>query len=291
MRILPGVALALILATLVPAAPPAIDKTKLEAYLRYAEGFLDNVHFKIGDPTPSPFPNFYQFAIHLTTDKGAKLDRTYFITPDGQQIINGSIWDLHHSPFEESLLKMPDSGYSFGPRDAKVHLVIFSDFECPYCREFAKTVRENIPKKYPADVRVTFQDFPLSAIHPWAQAAAEASHCVGDQSVDEFWAYHDWMFAHATEIKPDNLKQKILDWAKDQKLDSAKLQTCMDTHADAPVVAKSLEVAKELNVQQTPTSFINGRLIPGALPWASLESVIDLELKRPTIANSPVVSH
>ena len=101
-------------------------------------------------------------------------------------------------------------------------LVIFSDFECPYCREFAKTVRDNIPKQYPKDVRVVFEDFPLDSIHPWARAAAEDSHCVGSQSVDAFWAYHDWIFAHATEIKADNLRDKVLAWAKDQKLDTAK---------------------------------------------------------------------
>jgi protein-disulfide isomerase len=288
---LPGVALALALTSLLAAAPPTLDKPKLEAYIRYAEGFLDDVHFKIGDPTPTPFPNFYQFSVHLTTDKGAKQDRLYFITPDGQQIINGSIWDLHRSPFEENLRLLPDTGYSFGAASAKIHLVVFSDFECPYCREFAKTVRENIPQKYANEVRVTYQDFPLSSIHPWAQAAAEASHCIGDQNPDSFWAYHDWIFAHATEIKPDNLKDKILAWAKEQKLDIPKLQTCIDTHADAPAVDKSVEAAKQLNVQQTPTLFINGRMIPGALPWASLQSVIDLEMKRPSISNNPGVSH
>ena len=116
MRILPGVAFALAFTALLHAAPPALDKPKLEAYIRYAEGFLDDVHFKIDDPVPTPFSNFYQFAVHLTTDKGATQDRLYFITPDGQQIINGSIWDLHHSPFEENLRLLPNTGYSWPRR-------------------------------------------------------------------------------------------------------------------------------------------------------------------------------
>ena len=272
------------------AAMPNIDKTKLETYLRYAEGFQSNVHFKFDDPVASGLPDFYRLSVHLTTDSGAKLDRVYFITPDGQHIVNGSIWDLNKSPFAETLGHLPSTGYSFGPADAKVQLVIFSDFQCPYCKEFAKTIRDNIPKTYPKDVRVTFEDFPLEAIHPWARAAAEASHCVGDQNPDAFWAFHDWIFAHATEVKPDNLKEKILAWAKDQNLDTAKLQTCMDTHADAPAVKLAETAAKGLQVEQTPTAFANGRLIPGALPWASLQSVIELELKRPPTFASPVLS-
>ncbi len=263
------------------SATPQIDKTKLEAYIRYAEGFMANVHFVIDDPVASPFPNFYRLAVHLSTDKGAKLDRVYFMTPDGQQIVNGSVWDLHKSPFEDTLAHLPHTGYSFGPTDAKVHLVVFSDFECPYCREFAKTVRTNIPQKYAKDVRVTFEDFPLESIHPWALAAAEASHCIGDENPDAFWAFHDWAFAHATEIKADNLRDKVLGWAKDQNLDTAKLQTCLDTHAKAEDVKQSENSGKLLGVQQTPTAFINGRSVSGAMNWAGLDSVIEVELKRP----------
>jgi protein-disulfide isomerase len=295
MRMFAGVALGLGLALLSLGAAPSIDKAKLEAYLRYAEGFAANVHFKIDEPVASQFPAFYRIGVHLTTDQGAKLDRVYFITQDGKQIVNGTIWDLNKSPFADTLSHLPARGYSFGPADAKVHLVIFSDFQCPYCREFAKTVRDNIPKKYPNDVRVTFEDFPIEAIHPWAPAAAEASHCVGDQNPDEFWTFHDWIFDHATEIKPDNLKDKIMEWAKTRPLDSVKLQSCMDTHADAGAVREAANAARQLQVQQTPTAFMNGRLIPGALPWASLDSVIELELKRPanipTAGVSPGVSH
>lgn len=263
------------------AAAPSVDKTKLEAYLRYAEGFTANVHFVIDDPTPSVFADFCRVGVHLTTDSGAKLDKVYLMTLDGKQIVNGSIWDLGKSPFADTLAHIPSTGYSFGPADAKVQLVIFSDFECPYCREFAKTVRENIPKKYPNEVRVVFEDFPLDALHPWARAAAEASHCIGDQKPDTFWTYHDWIFAHATEIKSDNLKEKILSWAKEQSLDTEKLQSCMDSHADAALVKQSEAAGKALGVEQTPTSFANGRPVPGALPWANLQSVIELELKRP----------
>jgi protein-disulfide isomerase len=278
MRMVFGFLAGLATALLAVGAAPAIDKAKLAAYIRYAEGFMADVHFVIDDPAPSSFPNFYRVNVHLSTDAGAKLDRVYYMTEDGKEIVNGTLWNLSKSPFAETLDHLPDNGYAFGPADAKVKLVIFSDFECPYCREFAKTVRENIPKKYPKDVRVVFEDFPLESIHPWARAAAEASHCVGSQSVDAFWAYHDWIFAHAADIKPETLRDKVLAWAKDQKLDTDKLAACMDSHVQAGAVEQAENAGKALQVVQTPTAFMNGRAIPGAMKWDGLESVIKLEL-------------
>jgi protein-disulfide isomerase len=209
------------------------------------------------------------------------------MTADGEQIISGNIWDLRKSPFSDRLAQVPTSGYSFGPEDAKVKLVVFSDFECPYCREYAKTVRDNIPKKYPKDVRVIFEDFPLETIHPWARTAAEAAHCIGDQNADAFWSYHDWIFAHAAEIKVDSVRARILAWAAENKLDGGKLQACLESHAQAASVSQSEAKGRALGVEQTPTSFANGRLIPAALPWKDLDTVIQMELRR--AANAPVV--
>ena len=221
------VAMTLGVCALMSAAGPTIDKAKLEAYLRYAEGFMDNVHFKIDDPTPSPIPNFYRVLVHLSTDSGAKLDETYYLTPDGKEIVKGAVWDLTKSPFSDKLAQIPDTGYAYGPADAKVKLVIFSDFECPYCREYAKTVR-------------------------------------------------------------DTLKAKILAWAAEKKLDTSKLESCMDSHSKADLVTVSEQRGRELGVQQTPTSFANGREVPAALPWKDLDKVIQMELKRAEETATPV---
>ncbi len=277
---LAGVVLSALLLRAASAAPP-LNKPELEKYLRYAEGFTADVHFKIDDPTACTLPGFYRVMVHLATNAGGHLDRVYYVTPDGQNIINGSIWDFRLSPFSEALSHMPHDGYSFGPEDAKVQMVIFSDFQCPYCKEFAKTVRTNLAQKYPKDVRVVFEDFPIDSLHPWARAAAEDSHCVADEKPGEFWLFHDWIFEHQGEIKKDNLQSKVLDFAKDQNLDVAKVQACMDKHADAAVVERDIAAGQQLQVQQTPTVFINGRMVPGALPWPSLQSVIQLELNRP----------
>jgi len=96
-------------------------------------------------------------------------------------------------------------------------IVAFSDMECPHCKEEAKTIRENLIQAYPKDVRFYFKDFPLTSIHPWAKPAAMAGRCVFQQNPASFWDYHDWIFAQQDNVTAENLKSKVMDWAKGQK--------------------------------------------------------------------------
>jgi protein-disulfide isomerase len=264
----------------VSSEPPKLDKQKLQEYLRYAEGFTSNVQIALDDPAPSSVEGYYRILAHLTMG-AQKADRVYYVTPDGKHVISGSVWELNKSPFTETLAHVPTDGPSFGPVNAKVSIVIFSDFECPYCREFAKTIHDNVPKKYPNDVRVIFEDFPLETIHKWALAAAEGAHCLEDQKPEAFWAFHDWVFEHQQEVNEANVREKVLDLAKTQNLDLAKAGSCMDTHATREKVERGIAAGRILQIQQTPTVFVNGRTIPGAVPWSSLDTVIQMELNRP----------
>ncbi len=273
------------------APSPKIDKPKLELYLRYIEGYTAQVKFVIDDPTPSAYKGFSRVLVHLSLGAQKVGDRLYYVTADGERFLAGSLWDVNDNPFADNLEHLPSDGPSFGPANAKVTIVAFSDFQCPYCREFANTIRTILPKQYPDTVRFVFKDFPLDAIHPWARAASEAAHCVGDSKPAAFWAFHDWIFQHQGDV--DNvfknqkatfetyLKDATATLAKQQGLDVAKVQTCMATHATAKEVEESLRAGRELQIQQTPTSFINGRLVPGAVKSNDLAAVIQLELDRP----------
>jgi protein-disulfide isomerase len=266
---------------------PAVDKAALEQYLRYAEGFMPEVKMTIDDPTPSPYPGFWRLSVHLHATHNA-LDKVYYLTADGKSLVSGSIWDLKQNPFIENVRELDESGPTFGPADAKITLIVFSDFECPYCREFAHTLRDTLPQKYPKEVRVIFKDFPIDSLHPWARAAAEAGHCLANQKPDAFWAYHDWIFQHQGEVSQENLREKTLAIAGEQKLDTQKVASCIDSHATKDVVERNEKLGRMLQIQQTPTFFVNGRMLAGALPWSSLDSVLQLELKRP--AQVPPIS-
>jgi protein-disulfide isomerase len=260
-------------------ATASIDKNRLESFIRYTEGYTAVVKMTIDDPTPSAFKGFNRVVVHLSLGPQA-IDKVYFATPDGQQFLNGSLWNLSQSPWLDTLLHLPTNGPSFGPANAKITMVVFSDFQCPYCRSFAKTIREDLPKKYGGDVRVIFQDFPIAAIHKWAIAGAEASHCVGDGNPEAFWAFHDWIFDHQGEISESNIREKTVEFAKTQKLDTAKVSACLDSHATGEEVKESLRAGTGLGIQQTPTFFINGRIVSGAVPWKNLDAIVQLELNR-----------
>lgn len=245
------------------------------------------VKMTIDDPVPSDFKSFSRVVVHLTLGPQI-IDKVYFVTSDGQQFVNGTLWDMKASPFIDNLTHLPHDGPAFGPAGAKVTLVVFSDFQCPYCREFAKTIREKLPAKFGSDVRVVFENFPIASIHKWADAGAEAGACVASLNSEAFWPFHDWIFEHQGEVNPANVKEKVLEFGKTHNLDAARLSTCMDSHATAATVKKDIAAGEALGVQQTPTLFLNGRLISGALPWDSLQAVIQLELNRPAQVPGPI---
>jgi protein-disulfide isomerase len=265
-------------------APPKIDKTKFAAYVRYAEAFTPEVNIMVDDPVPSAYQGYYRVIVHVSLGPQT-MDRIYYVTADGQHFINGQVWDISKDPFLDTLKRLPESGPEFGPADAKVTIVLFSDFECPYCRALAQTIRENVPKYYPNDVRVIFVNFPL-VTHMWARAAAETGYCLWEEKPGAFWAYHDWIFAHqqqVTDAKPPEktIASEAVEMAKQQGADAAKMNHCIETHAAAETVNSNVRLGQELGITQTPTFFVDGRMVAGSVDWATLDTLIKMELNRP----------
>src|SRR5579884_718619 len=215
------------------AAAPSIDKAKLEAYLRHLEVWPTIINIKVDDPKPAAeMPGYNKVVLHLSYND-ARLDQAYFVSNDGQHIFKGEVYDLSKDPFQANLDKIKtDHQPSFGaPEGAPVSLVVFGDFECPYCKEEATTLRASIPSTFPGKVRVYFLDYPLESIHPWARSAAIAGRCVYRQGEDAFWKYHDWIYQHQQEITPDNYNAKLTEWAAQGGVDPVQLGRCVDGKA------------------------------------------------------------
>jgi protein-disulfide isomerase len=286
MRIL---TLALLAMGSLAAVAPKIDKAKLATYVRYAEAFTPTVQIAVDNPVPSAYPGYYRVIVHMTLGK-QKLDRTYY-TRDGEHFINGVVWDLNKNPFLDTLVRLPENGPSFGPANAKVTIVVFSDLECPFCRALAQTIRKNVPKYYPHDVRVIFENFPLVK-HTWAHTAAEAGYCLSEQKPAAFWAYHDWIFAHQQEVtdaKPpkDLIRSQVEAIAKQQGANPEKLRQCIETNAAAAGVDREVRLGRQLGIAQTPTFFVDGRMVAGSVDWATLDTLIKMELNRPAGVPGP----
>jgi len=264
--------------TRAPAAQ-AIDKPKLEAWLRHLFVWPPPIEITIGDPQPGPMAGFYEVQIK-GSQGNASQEETFYVSADGKKIIRGTVFDLGQNPFKPELDKL-NTQYrpSIGTPGAPVVLVEFSDFECPYCREQAKMLRENLLAAYPKQVRLYYVDFPLESLHPWAKSAAMMGRCIFHQNASTFWDYHDWIFQNQDQMTPENLKDKVVEFAKGKGIDASQLSTCIDSRATEEEVDKTRAEGKALGIDSTPTMFVNGRRMVGTLQWPDLKRVIDYEIE------------
>ena len=262
-----------------PAKSSGPDKAKLEAYIRQVELLPEQLKVRVGDTTPSVYANFLDVPVEVETPNGIYAIH-YFLSKDGKLLVKGNMFDTGMAPFEAERKHLKtDLQPSFGTPGAPVVVVVFSDFQCPKCKEEAFIIRDNLRKTFEKDVRVYFKDFPLETLHPWSKQGAIAGRCVFRQQPAAFWDYHDWIYEHQSEINPDNLKDKVQGWGETKSLDVAKLGTCIETKATEKEVDRSVAEGRLLGVSGTPTLFINGRPITGALPWANLEQLIKMEIE------------
>jgi len=163
---------------------------------------------------------------------------------------------------------------SFGDEKAKVTIVEFSDFQCPYCAKGAEILKQ-IKAKYGNKVRVAFKNYPLP-FHNHAEKAAVAGLCAHEQGAEKFWKMHDEMFAAQDQLDPEGLKKT----AKKIGLEMAKFETCVNENKHLAQVQKDMEEGRAVNVKSTPTFFVNGQLINGAQPIEVFSELIDEELAK-----------
>jgi protein-disulfide isomerase len=167
-------------------------------------------------------------------------------------------------------LEVAAEGPMKGPATAKVTIVEFSDFQCPFCSRGKKTADE-VVAKYGDKVRLVFRDFPLD-FHDKAQKAAEAGHCAQDQG--KFWQMHDWMFDNQDKLDVEALKGA----AKTLGIDSAKFDTCLTGGQHAEDVKRNMRDGQKVGVRGTPAFFINGVMLSGAQPFEKFKEEIDRAL-------------
>ncbi|MBI3278444.1 MAG: DsbA family protein [Acidobacteria bacterium] len=258
---------------------PAIDLAALEAYLRYLYPLGPHIRVQLSNPKPCALSGLYEVTL-LATAGTASHQETFLVSADGQKIVRGTLYDIRQSPFQTELSRLKTAGEpAFGAEGAAVNIAIFSDFQCSYCREEAKTLRQNLGTSFPKEARVYFKDYPLDQIHPWARTAAIAGRCIFRQNSAAFWDYHDWIFDHQNEITPENLQAKVLEFAKGKGVEPVQLNTCLADKATEADVNRSVAEGRALGVNSTPTMFINGRRVVGQVAWVELRKLIESEIQ------------
>ena len=158
-----------------------------------------------------------------------------------------------------------------GSEKARVTIVKFEDFHCPFCKQAQPTFNELL-SRYNGQVRLVHKDLPLESLHPQARQAAEAARCAYEQG--KFWEYHDKLYANSPKASADDLKS----YGKEVGLNVDSFDRCFASGKYKAVVQQDLNEGAQLGLTGTPTFFINGREISGNLPLKAFEAIIDEEL-------------
>lgn len=252
----------------------------VDAFLKRMWGYNENLAFKVVSVKAVGTTGLSEAIAVVNTPQGQQVLR-FYVTADGEHAIMGELMPFGTDPFlkDRSRLKKDAFGAAKGTKDAPLLIVEFADLECPACKA-ALPVVQKLQADFP-QARFVFQSFPLD-IHPWAALAAQYLDCVARRNDDAGWTFIESVYAHQGEITPENAKEKLDKYAGFANQDPATIATCAQSPEAIARVQQSIALGKDLNVNQTPTLFVNGRGITGmnSQDYDGLKAVVQYELEQ-----------
>ena len=267
-----------------PPVPPDTVR-RIERQVRNYYSIPAEVTLNFSSLRPSEFPSYNSLTITLANgDK--KKDYEFLLSKDGKSLIRINRFDLTKDPNAELMKKINVSGRpTRGNKDAKVVVVNYDDLECPFCSRMHQTLFPELLKEYGDRVLFIYKDFPLAEIHPWATHAAVDANCLAAQSSDAFWSFADYIHANQPQVngsKGRDNQAAVLDGITLQQgqhynLDAGKLQACIKAQNEDAIKA-SLHEGEALGIEATPTMFINGEKVDGAVPISDMRAALDRAL-------------
>ena len=162
-----------------------------------------------------------------------------------------------------------------GPANAPVTLVEYSDLQCPVCAKLQEELETDIIPKYGDKLRVVFKEFPLVNIHDWALTGAIAAQCTYQIDPSKYVAFRSAVFKNQEAINAEHARDMLLHLGAEAGVDNMKLAACIDSQGSLSRVEANMHEGEALGIGQTPTSFINGRILVGAPPSTDFDKLID----------------
>jgi len=269
------------------AQAPTELAQKIERQLRVSYNVPPTVKVLISAPHNSEFQNYDAITVTFDGD-GKKQNYDFLISRDQKTLIRMTRMDLSKDPYAENMKKIDTKGRPVrGNPNAKVVVVSYDDFQCPYCSSMHKTLFPQILKEYGDRVAFIYKDFPLAEIHPWAIHAAVDANCLASQNNDAYWDFADYVHNNRDTINSEKghdnqfaaLDKITQTEAEKFKLDSSKLQSCVKAQNEDAVRA-SMKEGDSLGVTGTPTMFVNGQMVDGARSVAEIHSFFDSALQQ-----------
>jgi protein-disulfide isomerase len=258
---------------------------RIEHQVRAQYELPPDITISVGPAHPSDIAGFKTFTLTLNGHgKEQKID--FLLSDDNKTLARMTRMDLTKDVYTERANQMDIAGRPVrGNPDAKVTIVNYDDYQCPFCSRLHATLTQEILPQYGDKVKIVYKDYPLP-MHPWAKHAANDANCLAKENPASFWEFADYVHANQRQISGDKdvskslaeLDRITLDLGKKNGANVATLQACVKNQPDNALKA-SMGEAELLGVQATPTMFINGQKLEGAVDAEDVKMVLNEQLK------------
>jgi protein-disulfide isomerase len=264
---------------------PLTEGEKLQAttFIRRQFGFTRDTTLYVASSRRIPNTCYVRFTLKTKTEQSVAQD--FYLSPD-HRFLSLTLFDLQMFSSEaerttEARLRAEAANASVpvaGDRAAPLIVSVFSDFQCPFCAEAENMLKNEITLNYPKHVALAYFNFPLQN-HSWAGKAAELMACVHDQEPSVFWQVAEWIYGNQSVINEANAEAMISAKASElSRRGSGQLAKCVAKREGAPAIDHDKTLAEDLSVTSTPTIFVGGRRLDGAVSAATIKRYIDEQL-------------
>jgi protein-disulfide isomerase len=270
-------------------SPPAAKTTAasnlptqetVNAFMHQMFGYDPSESWEVLAIKPSPIPGISEVNVALKNPQGQQNTKLY-VGADGQHALIGDIIPFGADPFAAArkTLDKGVNGPSRGPADAPVTIVEFSDLQCPHCKEAQPTIDKLLVEE--KNARLVFQNFPLQS-HDWAAKAAAYGDCIGRSSSDAFWKFVQSVYDAQSDILASNADEKLTALADKSGVKGSDVAACAAKPETTSRVEQSIALGKSVDVNGTPTLFINGRKVGNVtgLPYEVLKQLAEFGAKK-----------
>ena len=261
---------------------PSPTAAQAESYLHAVLGYDPDRIWRVEAIQTTPAPGVSRVTALVSERKpNAKVQRaTFYVLPDGKHLLaeGAGVLPFAADPYADTrkLLQTRADGPSSGAASKDLLFVEFTDLQCPHCKD-AEPIMKRLAADYP-NAHIVYENYPIVDLHPFAFRAAAYGVCVAKKSNEAFLTFAQAVYDNQAALTDQTGVQTLKDAATKAGADPAAIAACADTPQTKMDVEKSIQLAKDAGVEQTPTLFVNGRALPvGGVPYETLKQVINFQ--------------